>query len=106
MSSLFDLPFDEPEPAAASKSAKDPEVRERRRVVFSVSDITAGIRGLLETEYAEVWVDGSGMPVQTKVVEKNGDSTCIRLTNMEKNADISPEAFSLKLDAGVKIVKG
>jgi outer membrane lipoprotein-sorting protein len=46
------------------------------------------------------------MPVQTKVVEKSGDSTCIRLTNMEKNADISPDAFSLKLDAGVKIVKG
>ena len=58
MSSLFDLPFDEPEPAAAAKSAKEPEVRERRRVVFSVSDITAGIRGLLETEYAEVWVEG------------------------------------------------
>ena len=58
MSSLFDLPFDEPEPAAATKPAKDPEVRERRRVVFSVSDITAGIRGLLETEYAEVWVEG------------------------------------------------
>src|SRR4051812_9242553 len=58
MSSLFDLPFDEPDRAAADKPAKEPEVRERRRVVFSVSDITAGIRGLLETEYAEVWVEG------------------------------------------------
>jgi exodeoxyribonuclease VII large subunit len=58
MSSLFDLPFEEPEPATDGKSAKEPEVRERRRVVFSVSDITAGIRGLLETEYAEVWVEG------------------------------------------------
>ncbi|MBD0327333.1 MAG: outer membrane lipoprotein carrier protein LolA [Pyrinomonadaceae bacterium] len=57
-------------------------------------------------KYAEVWVDGSGMPVQTKVVEKNDDSTTIRLTNMEKNAGISPEAFSLKLDSSVKIVKG
>ncbi|HEV7843114.1 MAG TPA: outer-membrane lipoprotein carrier protein LolA, partial [Pyrinomonadaceae bacterium] len=63
-------------------------------------------RGGASYQYAEVWVDGSGMPVQTKVVEKSGDSTCIRLTNMEKNADISPDAFSLKLDAGVKIVKG
>lgn len=57
-------------------------------------------------KYAEVWVDGSGMPVQTKVVEKNDDSTTIRLTNMEKNAGISPDAFSLKLDSSVKIVKG
>lgn len=57
-------------------------------------------------QYAEVWVDGSGMPVQTKVVERNGDSTSIRLTNMEKNTSISPDAFSLKLDSGVKIVKG
>jgi exodeoxyribonuclease VII large subunit len=58
MSSLFDLPFDEPETPATSKAAKEPEVRERRRVVFSVSDLTAGIRGLLETEYSEVWVEG------------------------------------------------
>jgi exodeoxyribonuclease VII large subunit len=64
MSSLFDLPFDEPEPAADIKPAKEPEVRERqpgnlaRRVVYSVSDITAGIRGVLETEYADVWVEG------------------------------------------------
>jgi outer membrane lipoprotein-sorting protein len=57
-------------------------------------------------KYAEVWVDGSGMPVQTKVVEKNDDSTTIRLTNMEKNAGISPDLFNLKLDSGVKIVKG
>jgi outer membrane lipoprotein-sorting protein len=63
-------------------------------------------RGDAGYKYAEVWVDGSGMPVQSKVVEKNDDSTTIRLTNMEKNAGISPEAFSLKLDSSVKIVKG
>ncbi|MDX6694226.1 MAG: hypothetical protein QOF02_1829 [Blastocatellia bacterium] len=57
-------------------------------------------------KYAEVWVDSSGMPVQTKVVERSGDSTTVRLTNMEKNAGISPDAFILKLDSGVKIVKG
>jgi outer membrane lipoprotein-sorting protein len=63
-------------------------------------------RGGAGYKYAEVWVDSSGMPVQTKVVEKNDDSTTVRLTNMEKNAGISPDAFSLKLDSGVKIVKG
>jgi len=63
-------------------------------------------KGGASYKYAEVWVDGSGMPVQTKVVERSGDSTTVRLTNMEKNAGISPDAFSLKLDSGVKIVKG
>ncbi|MCM3881076.1 MAG: exodeoxyribonuclease VII large subunit [Vicinamibacterales bacterium] len=48
MSSLFDLPLDEPEPPATTK----------RRVVFSVSNLTAGIRGLLETEYVDIWVEG------------------------------------------------
>ncbi|MCA1593214.1 MAG: hypothetical protein LC754_11305 [Acidobacteria bacterium] len=31
-------------------------------------------------QFAEVWVDDSGMPVQTRVTEKNGDSTLVRLT--------------------------
>jgi outer membrane lipoprotein-sorting protein len=72
----------------------------------STSHIKLVPRGNAGYKYAEVWVDGSGMPVQTKVVERNDDSTTIRLTNMEKNAGISPDAFSLKLDSGVKIVKG
>jgi outer membrane lipoprotein-sorting protein len=58
-------------------------------------------------KYAEVWVDGSGMPVQTKVVERNDDSTTVRLTNMEKNAGISLDMFDLKLDfSKVKKVQG
>ncbi len=55
MSSLFDLPFDEPEPEPAE--AKPPAARERTRVVFSVSDLTADIRNILENAYAEVWVE-------------------------------------------------
>jgi outer membrane lipoprotein-sorting protein len=71
----------------------------------STSHIKLVPKGGASYKYAEVWVDSSGMPVQTKVVEKNDDSTTVRLTNMEKNAGISPDAFSLKLDSGVKIVK-
>lgn len=64
-------------------------------------------RGGASYKYAEVWVDGYGMPVQTKVVEKNDDSTTVRLTNMEKNAGFSTDVFDLKLDfSKVKKVQG
>ena len=56
-------------------------------------------------KYAEIWVDGSGMPVQTKIVEKNGDATTMRLSGLERNLKISSNEFSLKLDSTVKIVK-
>lgn len=55
-------------------------------------------------KWAEAWIDSNGMPVQTKVVEKNDDSTSVRLTNLERNAGIPLEEFFLKLASGVKIV--
>ena len=63
-------------------------------------------KGGASYRYAEVWVDGSGMPVQTKVVEKNDDATTVRLTNMERNAGISLDQFKLQLGDNVKKVKG
>ena len=56
-------------------------------------------------KYAEVWIDSAGMPVQTKIVEKNDDSTTMRLTNLEKNQKINSSDFDVKLDSNVKIVK-
>jgi len=56
-------------------------------------------------KYAEVWIDSAGMPVQTKIVEKNDDSTTMRLTALEKNQKINPSEFDIKLDSTVKIVK-
>lgn len=56
-------------------------------------------------KYAEVWIDNSGMPVQTKIVEKNDDSTTVRLTGLEKNQKISSGEFEIKLDPNTKIVK-
>ena len=56
--------------------------------------------------YIEVWVDSSGMPVQTKMVEKNNDSTTVRLTNVAKNQTIDKGVFELKLDSSVKKVNG
>jgi len=57
-------------------------------------------------KYIEVWVDDGGMPVQTKMVEKNDDSTTVRLTNVEKNQDIPRDQFKLNLNSGVKRIKG
>jgi outer membrane lipoprotein-sorting protein len=57
-------------------------------------------------KYIEVWVDDGGMPVQTKMVEKNDDSTTVRLTNVERNQSIPMDQFKLKLDSNVKRVKG
>lgn len=56
-------------------------------------------------KYTEIWVDSSGMPVQTKIVEKNGDATTMRLSGMERNLKINSDEFNLKLDSSVKIVK-
>jgi exodeoxyribonuclease VII large subunit len=64
VSNVFDLPFDEPErkdePPAAPASAPpiQPEAHERVCTVFTVSELTARIRDLLEARFLEVWVEG------------------------------------------------
>ncbi len=57
-------------------------------------------------KYIELWVDKEGMPVQTKMVEKNDDSTTVRLLNVAKNQNIPKETFQQKFDGNVKHVKG
>jgi outer membrane lipoprotein-sorting protein len=71
----------------------------------STIHLTLVPKGSASFKYAEIWVDSSGMPVQTKVVEKNDDSTTMRLTGLEKNLKISSDDFSQKLDSNVRIVK-
>lgn len=63
-------------------------------------------KGGASFQYEEIWVDGSGMPVQTKVVEKNNDSTTVRLMNVEKNAQVSKDDFKLDLGSDVKKLRG
>ena len=53
MSDLFDLPFEDDEPAAADATTP---VAARR--VLTVTELTARIRDLLEAEFGEVWVEG------------------------------------------------
>ena len=73
---------------------------------ISTIHLTLVPKGNASYQYAEIWVDSGGMPVQTKIVEKNGDATTMRLSGMERNAKISKDDFNLKLDSNVKIIKG
>lgn len=70
----------------------------------STSHVKLVPRGGASFKYAEAWIDSQGMPVQTKVIEKNDDSTTVRLTNMQRNVNIPLEEFFLKLDSKVKII--
>jgi len=72
----------------------------------STIHLTLVPKGNASFKYAEIWVDSSGMPVQTKIVEKNDDATTMRLNGMERNLKISPDEFKVDLDSSVKIVKG
>jgi exodeoxyribonuclease VII large subunit len=56
MSSLFDLPFEEPpsEPEPPARTAPLPEPRR----ILTVTQLSAQIRSLLERQFFEVWVEG------------------------------------------------
>jgi len=72
----------------------------------STIHLTLVPKGNASFKYAEIWVDSAGMPVQTKIVEKNDDATTMRLSSLERNLKISGDEFNIKLDSSVKIVKG
>ena len=55
----------------------------------STIHLTLVPKGNASFKYAEIWVDSSGMPVQTKIVEKNDDATTMRLSGVERNLKIS-----------------
>lgn len=63
-------------------------------------------RGNQGFQFAEVWVTDDGMPIQTRVTEKNGDATTVRLTNIQRNPRISLDDIKFELPAGTKVVKG
>ncbi len=56
MSSQFDL-FGTPEPEREQEPEPADAFREKQRVVLTVSDLTANIRGILENAYSEVWIE-------------------------------------------------
>jgi exodeoxyribonuclease VII large subunit len=54
MSTLFDLPFEEPGDEDTSPSTDGPD----HRRVYTVAELTTQIRGALESRFFEVWVEG------------------------------------------------
>ncbi len=56
-------------------------------------------------QYAEIWVDGNGMPIQAKVVENNNDATTVLLSDLQKNRTLDTRKFKVELPKDTKIVK-
>ena len=56
MRSLFDDPFEEPEPEPPVAEPPAPAAPDRR--IFSVSELTARLRRIVEEKFFEVWVEG------------------------------------------------
>lgn len=71
----------------------------------STIHLTLVPKGNASYKYAEVWIDSGGMPVQSKIVEKNDDSTIMRLVSVERNPKISNDDIQVKLDSNVKVIK-
>jgi len=55
---------------------------------------------------AELWVNGDGLPLQAKVVEKNSDTTTVLLQNVQTNVTIKTDIFKLDYPKNAKIVNG
>jgi outer membrane lipoprotein-sorting protein len=55
---------------------------------------------------AELWVDSDGMPLQMKIVEKNGDSTTVLLSNVKKNPTLKGSDFVITYPKDTKEIKG
>ena len=71
----------------------------------STIHLTLVPKGNSTYKYAEIWIDNSGMPVQSKIVEKNDDATTMRLSDLQKNIKINSDEFEIKLTSDVKVIK-
>lgn len=56
-------------------------------------------------KFAELWIDGNGMPLQAKIVENNDDATTVLLSNLQKNVSIPASQFKIILPKDVKPTK-
>lgn len=55
---------------------------------------------------ADVWIDKDGMPIQSKLLEKNNDTTTVLLTNLKKNTDVEVRSeFNVVIPKTAKQIK-
>lgn len=52
----------------------------------------------------DIWIPQNGIPVQWKMVERNGDYTVVTLKNTQMNTNIADSAFDINLPSGIKII--
>lgn len=55
-------------------------------------------------KYAELWVDGNGMPLQGKVVALNDDTDTFLLQTLLKNKKIKGSVFAVKIPKGTEVL--
>lgn len=53
----------------------------------------------------DIWIDGNGMPIQSKMLDNTGVSTTISLNNFQKNSAINADKFAVRIPKGVPILK-
>ena len=53
----------------------------------------------------ELWIDATGMPIQSKAIENNDDWTNVMFENIEKNIKINASIFAIQLPKETKIIK-
>jgi hypothetical protein len=60
MTDLFDIPFEEEDddPVRAPAPPPPAEASAPKRHIFTVSELTSGIRALVESTFGEVWIEG------------------------------------------------
>ena len=56
-------------------------------------------------KFADLWIDGNGMPIQGKVTRLNDDTDSFMLANLGKNVVINASIFKVNLPKGTEIVK-
>lgn len=61
-------------------------------------------RNAKTTRKIEVWINGDGMPIQTRIGAEKGDSITVTLTKSQKNVRVGTDDFKLNLPANVKTV--
>jgi len=53
----------------------------------------------------DVWVNQqNSLPIQWKIIERNGDFTVVTLNNMEVNVNIPDSAFNVNIPSGTKVL--